>query len=499
MILAALAVLVPVMRLEDAYVPVTGSPGGFQPYDIVGEGFFLWLVAILGLLAAARIAAERRAVLPEPATAAALAVWTVFVALRGAAGNHPFEAGNHAFMWTGHLALFVIVLVASADKGPARRFLFAAVVAGLVLESVRTIWQAKVTLPAIHADVRSGRPITDLSIDSPVALSRVFSSEPMNGFLSPNLLAAWLGMAALAGAGLLAGCLAAALTRRDGGKGGGLAALTAAALPVAALFAWAFKLTGSKGAWLAAGGAVAGMLLIAPPGASERVRRRLRLAGGAALALALAAGAAYRFAPNLPGRAGLAASVEVREGYWSAAATMAGEHPAFGLGPGTFGAHFPALKGPLAEESQSAHCAWLETAAEDGFLGLALFAGFWAFLLWRLWRRSSGSGVLPPSGAGQPAGQPGKSGEHALVVLLVGVLAMAAFGWLKFGEEDIGQFLAAVDQGAPFRDKALALATIRALDFPLIWAAAFALAAWPVLRTGDGGAESAPEIGRAHV
>jgi tetratricopeptide (TPR) repeat protein/O-antigen ligase len=496
LVLAALVALAPVLRLEDAYVPVVK----YQPHDVAGEGYFLWLVAILGALAAVRIVLAGRFRLPEPAAVAALAGWTLFVALRGAAGDHPFEARNQAVMWLGHLVLFAVVLAAASGKGGVRHLLFAAVVAGLVLESLRTVWQARVELPALHEEIRAGLPLAGLDLDSPVAVSRLFSTEPTTSFLSSNLLAAWLAMAALAGAGLFAGFVAAEVSRPTGRSPERAVDIGFIGLAALGLFGWAFLLTGSKGAWLAAFGAVAGTLVASPPAAAARNRRWLRLIGGGALALALAAALAYRAKPDLPGRAGLAASVDVRLGYWRAAATMAGEHPVLGVGPGTFGARYPRLKGPLAEESQSAHCAWIETAAESGLVGLALLAGFWALLLWRLWRRS---GLAPNS---LPEGErPGPEGaarlrEAAALVFVAGAGAMLAFGWLRFGQEDIGRFLGMMQEAkagakdAPTAWKLLAaFFALRLVSFPLFWSAAFALAVWPLLLGRDGAERPAAE------
>jgi len=467
LVLAAVVVLAPLLRLEDSYVPAIRFP----PQDLVGEGYFLWLLGILGILTAARIAAAGRFAVPEPATAALLGVWALYVVARGAASDHPFEARNQAFAWLTHCSLFALVLAAAGGKDSARRWLFAAVAAGLVLESIRAVWQLKVGLPEMRMEVLADAGSPEVDMQSPVARSRFLSEEPFNSFISPNSLGGWMALAASAAAGLAAGYWADARSRLGEFGAGRLLGLAASWAPALAVFGWAFYLTGSKGAWLALAGAAAGTLAASPPASEERRRRRLRLVGGACLVLAALAALVWWLQPGLPGRDSLAASVNVRLGYWRAAATMAGEHPAFGVGPGTFGARFPALKGPLAEEAQSAHCAWMETAAEYGLAGLVLLAAFWALVLWRLWRRRVIAGQLP--GREQTV-------KQATMVLLAGLGANCVFGWLKFGPEDLDQFSRLSEMGAPFGTRLLAFAAIRAIDFPVIWAAAFALVAWPL-------------------
>ncbi|HOX05856.1 MAG TPA: O-antigen ligase family protein [Planctomycetota bacterium] len=484
LVLAALVALAPVLRLEDAYVPVVRFP----PHIVAGEGYFLWIVALLGALTAVRSALAGRLALPEPAAAAALGAWALYLAIRAAGCDHPFEARGQAAMWFGHLALFVVVLAAAAGKDGLGRVLFAALAAGLVLESVQVIWQGHVGLAEMRARILAGElPLAGEGFDSPVARSRLFSTEPTGSFLTSNILGAWLAMAGAAVAGLLAGSLAAG--RWDGRTAGPgavrTALLVAAAGLAAAATGWALALTGSKGAWLAAFGGMAATLFVAPPADAELRRRRLRLAGGAMLALALAAGLLYWARPGLPGGAGLAASLDVRLGYWRPAAEMAAERPALGVGPGTFGARFPKLKGPMAEEAQSAHCAWLETAAESGMVGLVLLAGFWALVLRRLWRNAGPEPALsPPSPAAGYDDAPARRRE-ANLVLLAGAGAAFAFAWLRFGQADISQFLEALRQPPEAGGRLKAFLTIRALDFPLIWAAAFLLIARPALSPAD--------------
>jgi hypothetical protein len=91
LVLAAIAVLAPLLRLEDAYVPVTS----FQPHDVVGEGYFLWLVAILGLLVAARTAVAGRFRLPEPAP---------IFSIRRVSTLRPWKENSfHTFVPTGNV------------------------------------------------------------------------------------------------------------------------------------------------------------------------------------------------------------------------------------------------------------------------------------------------------------------------------------------------------------------------------------------------------------
>ncbi len=519
LVVGALVVLAPVVRGETAY----GSVNSFLPRVLAGDGYFLIVLAFLGAVLLARVLASGRLTVPEPGALGLLAACFGYVALRGAFSDHPYEAQRETLAWLSNLLVFALVILV-ADLGRIRRLLVAAVAASLAVQGFQALYQYYVTLPEIREFVERGVAQGGVDPQNPAAVSRLLSGEPFTTFLHANALGGWMASAALASSGLLAGymlirgqapertrlpvslpalvlavvafasfcfCLSFpafgatviapqvhALFLTAAGLSLGLCLFTGwraralsrplvalCWLPLAVLFAWTFRLTGSKGAYIALGTALAGALFAAPP-AEGRTRKILRAAGGAALGLMLAGALAYLLIPGLPGRSEMAGSVGVRLGYWRPAAVMAWENPAFGLGPGTFGAHYPRLKLPMAEESQSAHSAYMETAAEQGFLGLALLLAFWGWVMWRIYRR-----VASPAGDVEPDARAARL-KWLGAVLLAGTGATAAAAKLTL-------------TGVSWQ----ALATLG-----LVWAGCFALVAWPLALSGDDGPKRAARL-----
>ncbi len=451
LVVAALVVLAPVVRGETAY----GSVHSFLPRVLAGDGYFLIVLAFLGLVLLTRVLVTGRLVVPEPAALGLLAACFLYVALRGAFSDHPYEAQRETLAWLSNLLVFALVILV-ADLGRARRVLVAAVAASLAVQGFQALYQYYVKLPQMREWVERGVAGGSVDPQNPAAVSRLLSGEPFTTFLHANALGGWMASAALAGAGLLAGCM---LVRRSY-QGRAFVALSW--LPLAVLFAWAFRLTGSKGAYIALAGGLAGALFAAPP-AEGRARKILRAAGGAALILMFAGAASYLLFPGLPGRSEMAGSVSVRMGYWRPAARMACDNPAFGLGPGTFGAHYPRLKLPMSEESQSAHSAYMETAAEQGFLGLTLLLAFWGWVMWRMYRR-----IASPPEAVEPGDESARR-KWLAAALLAGTGATVAAARLT-----------------------LPRITWQALIImALIWAGCFVLVAWPLALSGGGGKRSA--------
>lgn len=86
----------------------------------------------------------------------------------------------------------------------------------------------------------------------------------------------------------------------------------------------------------------------------------------------------------------------VRPNIWASAVAIADDHPLFGIGPGLFERgfllhNFPAPEGSLPTRygmlSAHAHSEFLQTAAETGWPGLALFLCALGFVFFRIWRR----------------------------------------------------------------------------------------------------------------
>ncbi|MEI5100843.1 O-antigen ligase family protein [Streptomyces sp. PmtG] len=117
-------------------------------------------------------------------------------------------------------------------------------------------------------------------------------------------------------------------------------------------------------------------------------RRSVGLAGFA-LAATVVAGAAWAVADDvLP--EGLTVSLEGQLGghrvqMWRDAEGLATGHPALGVGPGRFGDASPTVTAGLATDTKP-HSALLQQAAEQGFVGMALLAAAFVWLLFALWR-----------------------------------------------------------------------------------------------------------------
>jgi len=377
LIAAALVVLAPVVRGETAY----GAMQSVLPRALAGEAYFLIVLAFLGAMILIRALAAGRLVVPEPVSVALLGAYFLYVAVRAGFSDHPYAAQRETLAWLSNFLLFALFILVVARRGTVP-IMLAAVGASLMVQSFQALYQCYWALPAMRRMLQSGAVGPgELDMQNPAAFSRVLSSEPFTTFLHANALGGWLASAALAAGGLFAGWLAVRRALRHRYR----VAVVFSWIPVAVLFAWAFLLTGSKGAYVATFAAVAGLLLAAPP-AAGRAGKVLRAVGAALVLLAVIGAVLFALVPELPGRAGISASLQVRFGYWRPAATMAAENPLFGVGPGKFGALYPQLKGPLAEESKSAHSAYMETAAEQGFVGLALLLAFWGWSFWRLVR-----------------------------------------------------------------------------------------------------------------
>jgi tetratricopeptide (TPR) repeat protein len=448
LIATALIVLAPVVRGETAY----GAVHSLLSRTLAGEAYFLIVLAFLGGLLVIRILAAGRLAVPEPAALVLLGVYTGYVALRAGCSDHPYAAQRETLAWLANFLLFALLMVAASRRGAAP-FLVAAVAGSLMVQSFQALYQYYYTLPMTRELLHTGLAGSELDLQNPAAVSRILSPEPFTTFLHANALGGWMASAALAAAGLCAGTLAGAAARSRKHK----AALLCSWLLLAVLFAWAFVLTGSKGAYVAAAAALAGLLLVSPP-AEGRARKVLRFLGGCAVALMLIAALAYWLFPGLPGRSGLAASMRVRLGYWRPAAVMAFENPLFGVGPGKYGAIYTQLKGPLAEESKSAHSAYMETAAEQGMVGLALLVAFWGWALWRLLRAPESR---PENG---PPMERADRVKRLVMVIVAGIFFTCVAAHWKL----------------TIRPWALAL-------MGLLWAGGCVLAAWPLAGSAPGG------------
>ncbi len=188
--------------------------------------------------------------------------------------------------------------------------------------------------------------------------------------------------AALAGALVLAGLVAAANLARGGRQRG----LVLACLPLILL---GLVLTASLGAWLGLSAGAGAVLLVA----GRRLSRRSRVLGAAAVVLLAAVLVAVRpvsvadlSRPDNP--------LRLRLGNWRGAVLMAAEQPVTGTGVGSFGALYPRYRRAGDSQTIYAHNSWLQVAVEGGWPALALLVAG-VVLFYRRWRgiRNAGDGL----------------------------------------------------------------------------------------------------------
>lgn len=136
--------------------------------------------------------------------------------------------------------------------------------------------------------------------------------------------------------------------------------------------------------------------------AATRMRRRALGLAGLGLATALVAGAGLALAENLL-PAGLTASLEDRLSphrvlLWRDALRLAESDPGLGAGPGRFEELHSTLATTAASDSRP-HSAVLQTAAEQGVVGVVLLAAAYCWLLYVLWRSARSTQVVLAAGA----------------------------------------------------------------------------------------------------
>lgn len=118
----------------------------------------------------------------------------------------------------------------------------------------------------------------------------------------------------------------------------------------------------------------------------RRWRRRIALAAGVLLVLAVVIVLPKYRAGGANAGDVVSAQRYVREGYWIAALHTTSDHP-FGVGVGNFAFYYP-IYAPLNGRYEyqvalsDAHNVFLDAAAETGIAGALLFAGFYASLFW---------------------------------------------------------------------------------------------------------------------
>ena len=165
---------------------------------------------------------------------------------------------------------------------------------------------------------------------------------------------------------------------------------------------WCLYLTRSKGGALALG---VGLVLLGAYCVWRLVRHLNRRYAGWATAFRIAAMSLIMLlaAANVGLRAALVAppfgevvsSFAVRQSYWRACVKMVEERPVFGVGPASFADYYMKYKTPRDQEADQAHNDYVQTAAEMGLAGLAVYLWLWVAFFRRATRRSE---PAPPEG-----------------------------------------------------------------------------------------------------
>ncbi|MFJ4716775.1 O-antigen ligase family protein [Streptomyces sp. NPDC088785] len=136
--------------------------------------------------------------------------------------------------------------------------------------------------------------------------------------------------------------------------------------------------------------------------ASARRRRRARALAGLGVGTAVVAGLGLALADGAlpPGWASFLTDglSERRVRLWRRALELAEAHPALGTGPGRF-EDVNGVPAPSEVPDARPHSAVLQTAAEQGFVGLALLTAAYGWLLYVLWRSTRPTPVVLTAGA----------------------------------------------------------------------------------------------------
>ena len=317
----------------------------------------------------------------------------LLLALLPAALNSPFPSNGMGFwgMLTIHLGLAVWLM----QVLPGRERLAVAALGGtLAVECVITLAQQWWVLPQMAAQLAAQDPaLIRLETSRGELAERIARGGLFGTFTLANTLAAWLVLVTIPFAALTLRCR------------GWMRLLTGA---LAALALAAFIGTAIKGAALALVGAGGLLWMFRVTG----WQRWLPLAAGMVVLIAALA------MPSL--QRGVAASAEVRLGYWHGALTLVAERPVSGHGLHGFAAQSPRAMPLWAEPSHHVHNDVLEATVDGGLLAGLLAA---ALLAWLALARRTGLTA--------PAELPTRRVAVAAAPLLVVIPLFAALGMLS--------------------------------------------------------------------
>lgn len=189
-----------------------------------------------------------------------------------------------------------------------------------------------------------------------------------------------------------------------------------------------FFWTGSKAGWL-----IAIVMLVAAL-LHINLKKTVRIGVIATVLIVGLAGFALKFHSYFEKGA---TSASARTVYWKAALQIAGEHPVFGAGPGTFAKTFAPIKPPEAEMARLVHNDYLEQACDSGWPAFVLFAGFVTAAMFFGHRSVSKSHFHLAAWLGLLGWTLQSFVEFGLYIPAISWSAFLLLGWLVSGRIDI--------------------------------------------------------------
>ena len=301
------------------------------------------LVEILAA-AACVLLALRPAALPADARRAALLLLPLAAAAVGLAANAARAIDEAALI--GQFAVFVALGCAVGADARARRAIPALLLGLGTIAAAQAIAQHHWAWPQVAAELRAAGPPADAGADA--MLVRLESGRPSGPFVLPTALAGFLAIT-------IPASLLSALE-------GGLAARAGAAAALA-VQCYGLFLTRSLGGLAALACACAVLL---GRGSGRPVRRILPAAAVLLLVTGIASLVFLRARHGEMTSAPGADPVSLRAGNWRVAAAMIGDHPLFGVGPGSFGTYYPRYMRAGMNETQYAHNSYLQLVSTWG-------------------------------------------------------------------------------------------------------------------------------------
>ena len=415
---AAGLLVLPQFSTQASFIGVPDTPG---PLTVLVVGLVFWLMPILLVLS---WVAESRLVIPLPWLAVPVGLFALGAAVSTAVAADKAAAIVRAAQLTGlWVGFFALVQAIRSDAD--RRFLLAAVLAAAVVPAALAVYQATVSLPATWDYFQAHREavLAHLGIEPGGWKEQMYIGRFFGGVQAtlghPNVLAAMLVLALLAGAGLVREKWSEVATR--GARGLAVVVALVVAVGIVAVF-----LTQSRAALAAL--AVGFWWLAVAWG----IRRRwLRTALYLVPFLAAAGLVAAAVGTASPLAAGTLKTLAYRLDYWRATRDILRSHGLAGVGLENFGFHYLEHKVPSAvEEVRDPHNLLLSVWSQMGVAGLAAVVVLAAMAV-KAWMRKTeerlGADAAPaPSDGRQASASLSSQGGRSLVAMLLAVCAVAA-------------------------------------------------------------------------